>query len=251
MSETARTLLVTGGSRGIGRAIVIGAVRRGHRVLFTYNRGADAAEETIALARKERADAAVHAHQLDVRDAAAAEQLVDELVQQHTQIHALVNNAATLMNNSVALMSNEEWQEVIDTNLNGPFYLIRSLLMHFISYRFGRIVNLLSLAADGSSGQANYAASKGGMIGLTRTVAREYGQKNITCNGVTPGMVRTDMVNENLGQGLDKVWLQYSPMRRLHEAAEIADAVLFLISDNASSINGEVINVTGGMSYVP
>lgn len=246
-----KTVFITGGSRGIGRAIALGAVAQGHRALITYHTGKTEAEETIALAHKEHADAEIFSYQLDTKDCDAIEKLVDQLIDEHQQIDALVNNAGILKDNVVALMSNEEWQEVIDTNLSGPFYLTRALLMHFISNRFGRIVNIASLAAYGSTGQGNYAASKAGLIGLTYTLAREYGRKNITTNGVIPGLVQTDMTRNRIGVLSNKEWVKYSPIGRIHSASEIAELVLFLISDAAASINGEIINVTGGMNYVP
>lgn len=246
-----KTILITGGSRGIGRAIAIGAVAKGYRVLITYNSGKTDADETIALAHKERADAKIFSYQLDIKNFDTIEPLVDRLIEEHEQIDALVNNAAILRDNIVALMSSEDWHEVIDTNLNGPFYLMRALLMHFISQRYGRIVNIASLSAHGSLGQANYATSKAGLIALTATVAREYGRKNITANCVIPGRVETDMVRGNTEIRSEEEWVKYSPIGRTHMPSEIADAVLYLISDAAVSITGEVLNVTGGINFAP
>ena len=246
-----QTVLITGGSRGVGRSIVLGAVKRGHKVLFTYNSGATQAEETVALARAERADAVVHAYQLDVKDADAVDALIERLIEEHDQIHALINNAAIVRDGAAALMTNEQWREVLDTNLSGPFYLARALLMHFLPNHFGRIVNMISLAAYGSSGQANYSASKSGLIGLTLALAREYGARNITTNAIVVGMVETDMVRESISKGLKDIWQQYSPIRRIHTGDEMANATLFLISDQASAINGEIMKVTGGLNYAP
>lgn len=246
-----RTVLITGGSRGIGRGIVIGAIQQEYTVLFTYKTQKEQADETIALARKERSDARIHSYQLDVRDSHAVDAFVGRITDEHNDIYALVNNAAIVKDNATVLMTDEEWDDVIATNLSGPFYLMRGLVMHFLSNRCGRIVNMLSLSAYGSSGQANYSASKAGLEGLTHVLAREYGSKGITTNAVVAGMVKTDMVSSHLDRGLAELWHKFSPLRRDHTASEIADAVLFLISDSARSINGEVLKVTGGLNYVP
>ncbi|HEQ71396.1 MAG TPA: SDR family oxidoreductase, partial [Spirochaetia bacterium] len=141
--------------------------------------------------------------------------------------------------------------DVIQTNLSGPFFIIRAFLMHMISNRKGRIINISSLAQDGASGQVNYAAAKAGLIGLTRTLAREYGSKGITCNIVTVGLVETDMTRDHLAEQLSKIWLDYCPMKRIGRASEIASMVHYLTTEDAGFINGEVIRVSGGLTYVP
>ena len=148
-------------------------------------------------------------------------------------------------------MSDEEWNEVISANLSGPFFVTRAFLMHFLGVKGGRIINISSLAQDGASGQANYAASKAGLIGLSKSIAREYGPKNITCNVVTVGLVETDMVKDNLADKLSDVWMEYCPMKRLGTPEEIASLVHYLVSKDAGFINGEVIRVAGGLTYVP
>ena len=144
-----------------------------------------------------------------------------------------------------------EWKEVLATNLTGPFYVIRSFLMHFVSNKQGRIVNISSLAQDGCSGQVNYAASKAGLIGLTRTLAKEYGPKGITSNVVTVGYVQTDMTEENLAQTLHDYWVKHCPLKRISSPQDIANLVFFLCSDEGSFINGEVIRISGGLTYAP
>jgi len=245
------TVLISGGSRGIGREIALQAVAHGYKTLITYRENAQEAEKTIKLAHAVDRDAHIHAYQLNVADSAAVETRITDLIDEHTQVHALINNGGSLRNNMAALMSDEEWKEVIATNLSGAFYMIRALLMHFISHRFGRIVNILSLAASGGSGQINYAASKAGLCGVTHTIAREYGAKNITTNGIVPGLVETDMVRDHLSGELEGKWQQYSPIKRLITSKEVADAALFLISEQAGAINGEILHVTGGLNYVP
>ena len=245
------TVLITGGSRGIGRGIVLKAIKKGYKVLFTYKSNTEKAEETCAQARAMHSDAQVHAYALDISQPAAVDSMIDRLVDEHVQIHALVNNAAIARDNAAVLMSNEEWDEVIHTNLGGAFYLARTLLMHFIPNHFGRIVNLTSPAAEGTTGQVNYAASKAGLMGLTYALAREYGPKNITTNAVMPGLVDTDMLSKHISMGAREMWNKYSPLRRMPTVEEVADAVLFLISNEASSINGEVLRVTGGCHLSP
>lgn len=242
---------ITGGSRGIGRAIVLKFVREGYGCAFTYASNYQAAEETKALARDINPDIRVEAYRLDQGQSGEVESIVDTAMDTFGDIGVLVNNAAINRNNAVAFMSDEEWEDVIRTNLSGPFYIIRQFLMPMIANRFGRIINISSLAQDGASGQASYAASKGGLVTLSKTVAREYGVKGITCNVVTVGYVETDLTDDQLAENLRKVWLEYCPMKRVGEAEEIADIVHYLTTENAGFINGEAIRVAGGFTYIP
>jgi 3-oxoacyl-[acyl-carrier protein] reductase len=149
------------------------------------------------------------------------------------------------------MMSNAEWDDVIATNLSGAFYVARSFLMHFISNRSGKIISISSLAAQGSSGQVNYGASKAGLIGLTKTLAKEYGPKGITSNIVTVGYVETDMTKNHMADSLREFWLKFCPLKKVGEATSVADAVHFLASAEGGFINGEEIHVTGGLTYAP
>jgi 3-oxoacyl-[acyl-carrier protein] reductase len=244
-------VFVTGGSRGIGRAIVLRFAAEGAGCAFTWAGNEEAANETVRLAREASPDSIVRPYRMDVRDPVAVEATIDQAIADFDTIDAVVNNAGIVRNNAAALMSDEEWREVIDTNLSGPFYVIRSFLMHFLANRSGRIINISSLAQDGASGQVNYAASKAGLIGMTRTIAREYGAKGITANIVTVGLVETDMVKNSMADRLRETWLAYCPMKRLGEADEIASAVSYLARSEAGFINGEVLRVSGGLTYVP
>jgi len=244
-------VFVTGGSRGIGKDIVLKMAREGWNTAFTYRSNKQEAQSTIDTAREINPNAVVTAHSLDVKNSEQVEKVVSEVIDTFGEVHAVVNNAAILHNNAAAIMADNEWDEVIATNLSGPFYVIRAFLMHFISQRLGRIINISSLAQDGASGQINYAASKAGLIGLTKSIAREYGPKGITCNIVTVGLVETDMVRDNLSEELSKVWLQYCPMKRLGTPGEISSLVHYLTTPDAGFINGEVIRVSGGLTYVP
>jgi len=242
---------VTGGSRGIGRATVLKFIAEGYGCAFTYAARKDAADETIELALKMRPDAKIRAYELDLKNTASIEPVIETAIAEFENIHVLVNNAAIVRDNALALMSDEDWNEVIATNLTGPFHVIRGFIMHFISNRKGRIINISSLSAGGSSGQANYAASKAGLNALSNTVAREYARKGVTCNVVTVGFVPTDMTDEHFATELEKIWMQYCPMRRPGTAEEIASMVYYLTTEDAGFVNGENISVSGGLGYVP
>lgn len=244
-------VLITGGSRGIGRATVLKFVKEGWGVAFTYVGNKAAADETVKLAVEINSDAKVQAYQLDLADRDQIEAVTTQVQDDFEEVDALVNNAAIVRNNAAVLMEDEEWDQVIATNLSGPFFMIRGMLMHFLSNRCGRIVNISSLAQDGCSGQANYAASKAGLIGLARTIGKEYGAKGVTANVVTVGVVETDMVKDNMAEQLGEYWLKHCPLKKMGEADDIANAVYFLCSDEGSFINGEVLRVSGGLTYAP
>jgi 3-oxoacyl-[acyl-carrier protein] reductase len=242
---------VTGGSRGIGRAIVLKLVSSGYDCAFTYLGNARGAEETASLARAASPQARVLAYALDVRDAAAVEKTAERAIADLGDVHVVVNNAAIVRNNAMAMMADDEWLDVIATDLSGPFFVIRSFLMHFLSNRFGRIVNISSLAAHGSSGQANYSAAKAGLEALTKTVAKEYGPKGITANAVVVGYVQTAMTDNHLSEQLRTGWVQYCPAKRVGTAEEVASLVHFLTTEQAGFITGEVIRISGGLTFAP
>ncbi|MEW5814768.1 MAG: SDR family oxidoreductase [Spirochaetota bacterium] len=243
--------VVTGGSRGIGRAIVHKFVKEGYGCAFTYAGNEEAALETVKMAQAIRPGAVIKSYKMDVKNSREVEEQMERIIEDFDNIDSVVNNAGIVRDNAAVLMSDEEWEEVITTNLSGPFFVIRSLLMHFISNRKGRIINISSLAQHGSSGQVNYAASKAGLIGLTQTLAREYGPKGITSNIVAVGYVETDMVKNNLAEPLRKIWFDYCPLKRVGSADEIASLVYYLTTEDAGFINGEVIHVSGGLTYIP
>lgn len=244
-------VFVTGGSRGIGQAIALKFIEQGWGCGFTFAENHKAAQETIKQGEKINPNAPIKCYQLDVKNSKQVEEVVDTAVDDFENIHAVVNNAAVVRNNAAVMMSDEEWKEVLTTNLTGPFYVIRSFLMHFVSNKQGRIVNISSLAQDGCSGQVNYAASKAGLIGLTRTLAKEYGPKGITSNIVTVGYVQTHMTEEHLAQTLHDFWMKHCPLKRISSPRDIANLVFFLCSDESNFINGEVIRISGGLTYAP
>lgn len=244
-------VFVTGGSRGIGRSIVLRFITEGYGCAFSYMSNSDAAEETIKMAKSINPDVNIKGYCFDQGNPEQVENFVEQALTDFESIGVLVNNAAVNRNNAAAFMTDDEWNEVIRINLSGPFYMIRQFLMPMVAERFGRIINISSLAQGGSSGQASYAASKGGLVALSNTIAREYAIKGITSNVVTVGYVETDMTDEHLAAKLNKTWLEYCPMKRIGQAEEIADAVYYLSTEGARFINGEVICVSGGLTYIP
>jgi len=242
---------VTGGSRGIGAAIVLDAIRTGHDVAFTYLHRQEQALEVVEQARRLRPEGTCRAYQLDVRDSAAVEKVGDQVLDEFETVHAVVANAGVNLNNLAVSMSDEEWQTVIDTNLTGAFYVCRQFLPTFLGGGFGRIILISSIGAHGVSGQANYAASKAGLLGLSAALAKEYGRKGITSNVVVAGFFDTDMTREGMSEANRSFWLKYCPVGRVGELGEVSKAVLFLASDAASFINGQTLGVTGGLDWAP
>jgi 3-oxoacyl-[acyl-carrier protein] reductase len=251
MGAESKAAFVTGGSRGIGRAIVLRFVKDGTPTAFTYVGNEEAMRETQALAAGVNASVTVKAYRMDVKNSAEVERVADTVMEEFPTLGIVVNNAGIVRNNTAAMMSDEQWEEVIAADLSGPFFVIRSFLPHLMGKRWGRIINISSLAQEGSSGQVNYAAAKAGLIGLTKTLAREYGPRGITSNVVTVGYVETDMTDQHMATKLHEIWLEYCPMKRIGTAEEIASLVHYLGGADAGFINGEVVRVAGGLSYAP
>lgn len=242
---------VTGGSRGIGRAIVLKYVGEGWGVAFTYSSNQAAAEETIALAKALNPSVVVTAYAMSLQDPAQIEQVCEQALDDFGDFAAVVNNAAIVKDNAAVLMSNEEWNEVIAANLTGPFFVSRAFLLNMIANRLGRLIHISSLSAQGSTGQVNYAAAKAGLDGMSRTLAKEYGAKGITSNIVTVGFVPTDMTKNNMAEQLQKYWLDHCPAKRTGTAEEIAGMVYFLSTKEAGFISGENIRVSAALTYAP
>ncbi len=246
MGLEGRTALVTGGSRGIGRAIVESLARQGAKVAFVYNSNATAAEE-VAKALEGEGHVAVP-HQCDVRDKAAADALVEKVVDEWGQLDILVNNAGIVQDTLLAMMTAEQWQAVIDTNLTSVFNFCQAVTRPMMSNRYGRVVNMSSVASQVSNpGQANYAASKGGVEALTRTMATELARRGVTVNAVAPGFIETDMTEAVRNAAGDQI-KKAIPVRRLGTPDDIANAVSFLVQEEAGYVTGQVLQVDGGLT---
>jgi NAD(P)-dependent dehydrogenase (short-subunit alcohol dehydrogenase family) len=242
---------VTGGSRGIGESIVLEAVRQGHDVGFTYLNNERRARHVIDAAKHLNPGSNCKAYQLDVRSSSAVEEVGDRFMDAFGSIDVVVANAGVTKNKLVVSMSDEEWEDVLRTNLTGTFYICRQFLPAMLANRFGRFVLMSSVGYSGVSGQANYCASKAGLHGLCSSMAKEYGRKGITTNVVVPGFFETDMTRENMSEANKEFWVQFCPAGRSGELREVTHAVMFLASKGASFINGQAIPVTGGLDWAP
>jgi 3-oxoacyl-[acyl-carrier protein] reductase len=245
MLADGKVALVTGGSRGIGLAIAERLAREGARVAICA-RNIERAQNAAAILRDSGFD--IEAFQANVGDADSVSKLVKEVISLHSRIDILVNNAGVTADALLLRMNDEQWNQVIQTNLTGVFHCTKAAAKHMLKQRWGRIVSISSVAGlSGNPGQANYAASKAGVIGFTKSVARELASRGITANVVAPGFIVTDMT-ENLSEQTRAELLERIPLGRFGSAEDVARAVVFLASEGAGYITGQVIQVDGGLT---
>ena len=244
MSLNGKTALVTGASRGIGRAIALRLAEDGANVAVIYAGSADKAKAVVNEITALGVNA--KAYRCNVADSAAVNETVKAVTNDLGKIDILVNNAGITRDGLMLRMKDEDFDAVLDTNLKGAFNMIRACYSGFIRKKSGRIINISSVSGImGNAGQANYSASKAGVIGLTKSVARELASRGLTCNAVAPGFIQTDMT-ENLGD--NNPLLNSIPLGRMGKPEDIAAAVAFLASDSAAYITGEVLKVDGGLA---
>lgn len=240
---TGRTAVVSGATRGIGRAITESLLQHSCKVVGVYGSNHEEAKKFQELWPEDQLQLLC----CNVADHEQVARFYQELESRHEALDILVNNAGVRQDAIVALMNSEQWQQVIDINLSGTFYMSKHAIPLMLKQKYGRIVNITSPSSHmGIQGQANYAASKAGQIGFTRTLAKEVARKKITVNCVSPGFIKTDLL-EDLSDDQLSAYKKMVPMRRFGDVGEVVEAVLFLASDKASYITGSVLEVNGGL----
>ena len=239
---TGKVALVTGAGRGIGRQIALTLAKNGAAVIVNYNGSKEAVAAEITAA-----GGTAEAIQCNVADFAASEVFVKQVLEKYQKVDILVNNAGVTRDNLIMRMTEEDYDMVLDTNLKGAFHMIKHLSRSFIKQRSGKIINISSVSGVlGNAGQSNYSASKAGLIGLTKSIAREFASRGINVNAVAPGFIDTDMT-KNMTEDAKRALNGMIPMGKIGNASDVADLVLFLAGEHSNYITGQVICVDGGM----
>ena len=241
-----KTVLITGASRGIGKGIAELFAKNGANVAFTY---ASSVDKANAFEKELNDNYGIKAKgfQSNAADFAGSQALAEAVIAEFGKVDCLINNAGITRDNLLMKMTEEQWDEVMDTNLKSAFNLTKGMFMHFMKNRSGSIINISSIVGiTGNAGQSNYAASKAGMIGFTKSVAKELGSRGVRCNAIAPGFIETEMT-DTLNEDVKKGWINTIPLKRGGSTEDVGNACLFLASDMSSYITGQTLNVCGGM----
>ena len=241
-----KTALITGASRGIGKGIAESFAKQGCNIAFTY---ASSVEKAKAFEKELSTQYGIKAigYQSDASNFTSAHELADKVVADFGTIDVLINNAGITRDTLMLRMTEEQWDEVINTNLKSAFNLTKACLKTFLKNKAGSIINMTSVVGiTGNAGQANYAASKAGMIGFTKSIAKELGSRNVRCNAIAPGFIETEMTAA-LNEDVKKQWIETIPLKRGGSTDDVANVCLFLASDMSSYVTGQTISVCGGM----
>jgi 3-oxoacyl-[acyl-carrier protein] reductase len=243
MDLQGKVILITGGSRGIGAAMVRKCHAAGGHVAFTYRSSSDLADQMVSELGE-----GVKAYQSDAANFDAAKELVQEVISDFGSIDGLINNAGITQDNLLLRMSEEQWDKVIHVNLKSVYNLTKHCMRPMMKQRKGSIINISSVVGMfGNAGQSNYAASKAGIIGFTKSIAKEVGSRSIRCNAIAPGFIQTEMTDE-LNEETKKSFLSNIPLQRWGEADEVADLCIFLLSDKSTYISGQAISICGALN---
>lgn len=238
-----KTVIVTGATRGIGKAIATAYLEAGATVIGTYHSNKTAADTMLA----EFGDKNLSLYPFDIADYEAVENFYKTIEEQEVKIDILVNNGGIRRDSVLAMMKSEDWHQVINTNLNGAYHMSKFAVHNMMRQRFGRIVNLTSpMSREAFAGQSNYAASKGGLESMTRSLAKEVASRGITVNCVSPGFIETELI-QDLDEATVKSYKKMVPMRRFGKPEEVADAVLYLSQDKSAYITGTILEISGGL----
>jgi len=243
-----KTAIVTGGSRGIGAAIVFELAMEGINVAFTYEKNSEKSHTIVEKIKKNGGNA--FCSKVDQRERNEISSFVDTVIERYEGIHILINNAAIAQKKDFEEITDEDWRKMMDTNLRGPFIYCQKVLPYLVDNRWGRIINICSIGGQwGGIQQVHYAMAKAGLINLTRSIARIYSKNGITTNAVSPGIVDTEMIRKELNISSDNELIKSIPLGRVATPEEVAHVVAFLASDKASYITGQTININGGMYF--